>query len=97
MKYCTFNYIDGISLSDEVVAACSHQGQCDDDVKASMELPEVKAELDKIDKEQLVKELSEYGAWSDEELANHEDNLMRILWIAAGNISDGDYYDDEEE
>lgn len=94
MKYATFNYISEIELSDEVVNACSHQGQCDEDVKASMKLPEVKAQLDNIDKGQLVKELSEYGAWSDEELSNHQDNLMRILWIASGSISDGYYHED---
>lgn len=93
MKFATFNYIREIELTDEVVSMCSHQGQCDEDVKECMELPEVKAQLNSIDKAQLVKELSEYGAWSDQELSDHQDNLMRILWIAAGNILDGDFHE----
>lgn len=83
-----FNYIDCIELTEEVINLCSHQGQCDEDVKNCMLLPEVKKELAKIDPEALKKELEEYGAWDDEELENHEENLMRILWIAAGNAQD---------
>lgn len=83
-----FNYIGSIELPEDVVKACSHPGQCDEDVKNCMELPEVKAELSEIEPEQLRKELREYGAWDDEELKDHQTNLERILWIAAGNIQD---------
>lgn len=83
-----FNYIGSIELPEDVVNACNHSGPCDEDVDRAMELPEIKAELSEIDPEQLRKELSEYGAWDDQELANHQDNLKRILWIAAGNIQD---------
>lgn len=31
-----------------------------------------------------------YGAWDDEELSNHEDNLMRLLWLTAGAWADGE-------
>lgn len=30
-----------------------------------------------------------YGAWDEEELASHEDNLMRLLWLTAGAWADG--------
>lgn len=83
-----FDHIGSITLPLDVVRNCSHSGPCDEDVKRSMELPEVKAELAEIDPIQLRKELSEYGAWDDDQLLNHDDNLERILWIAAGNIDD---------
>lgn len=83
-----FNYIGSIELPEDVARNCSHSGPCDEDIKLAMQLPEIKAELSEIDRDDLKKELSEYGAWSDEELSNHEDNLERILWIAAGNIVD---------
>lgn len=83
-----FNYIGSITLPEDVVMLCSHAGDCEEDVIRCMELPEVKAELAEIDPEQLRKELSEYGAWDDEQLADHNANLQRILWIAAGNIQD---------
>ncbi len=89
MKTAYFNYIDGISLSDDVVRMCSHSGPCDEDVKRCLELPEVKKELDSIKPDALRRELREYGAWDDNELLSHSDNLERILWIAAGDISDG--------
>lgn len=81
-----FNYIGSIELTEEVATNCSHQGDCTSNVQRCLELPEIKLELSEIDPEQLKKELSEYGAWDDEKLSNHNDNLERILWIAAGNI-----------
>lgn len=64
----------------------SHQGPCDNDIAYLKTLPHIKRQLDKIDKDVLIKELGEYGAWNDGELLNHEANLDRILWIACGDI-----------
>lgn len=83
-----FNYIGSIELPEDVVHHCSHSGPCDDDVAAARMLPEIKAELAEIDPEQLRKELKEYGCWDDHELSDHDANLTKILWIAAGQISD---------
>lgn len=91
-----FNYIGSITLPLDVVKNCSHSGPCDEDIKRAMELPEIKAELAEIDPEQLRKELAEYGAWDDKELSDHTENLERILWIAAGNISDEMITEDKE-
>lgn len=94
-KAAYFNYIGSIELPISVAQACSHSGPCDMDIQTCMELPEVKAELSEIDPVQLIKELKEYGAWDSNELSNHEDNLARILWLAAGDICDNlsDDYD----
>jgi hypothetical protein len=46
----------------------------------------IRRQLERIDPEVLRKELREYGAWDDEDLADHAQNLQRILWIAAGDI-----------
>lgn len=86
-KIAQFNYFE-IELPEDVVSLCYHQGPCDDDIDRCIELPEVKAELAKLDPAELVKELRDYGAWDDNELADHSQNLKRILWIAAGNIQD---------
>lgn len=83
-----FNYIGSIELPEDVVRLCHHMGDCDEDITRCMELPEVKAELAEIDPVQLARELSEYGAWTDKELEDHNENLRRILWIAAGDIQD---------
>lgn len=72
-----------IELPDEAVTDCSHQGQCDEDVAYWVtRIPQ----LSELNPSILAMELKEYGAWDAEELADHEANLRRILWIAAGNI-----------
>jgi hypothetical protein len=81
-----FNYIGSIELPYDVARNCSHSGPCDEDVKRAMKLPEIQAELQEINPDDLRKELKEYGAWDENELQSHTDNLERILWIAAGNI-----------
>ncbi len=83
-----FNYIDCITLTLNIVNACSHSGQCDNDVKMCMQLPEIISQLNKIGSHQLIKELQQYGAWDMDELQDHQANLERILWIAANNIQD---------
>lgn len=50
--------------------------------------PAIRRQLDKIPADTIRAELSEYGAWDDDDLANDDDNLARIVWIAAGNIVD---------
>ena len=66
--------------------SASHQGECDADVAALAQIPQIKRQLAKIDPATLIAELLEYGAWDAEELQDHEQNLQRILWLAAGDI-----------
>ena len=66
--------------------SASHQGQCDADVLALSNHRKIRPQLERIDPEALRNELSEYGAWDEQELADHAQNLQRILWIAAGDI-----------
>ena len=87
-QYAYFNYICEIKMHIEDVKLCNHSGDCESDVRRCMELPEIRTQLDKIDRESLIEELSEYGVWDIDQLQDHENNLMRILWIAAGNIKD---------
>ena len=74
-----------LDMPAEAVSACSHQGQCDDDVAywaSRVTRP------DEITPEALATELKEYGAWDAEELADDDANWQRLLWIAACNIQD---------
>lgn len=64
----------------------SHQGQCDDDIEGLRRVPYVKAQLDKLDPADVRNELRGYGAWDTTELADDEQNLNRLLWLACGNI-----------
>lgn len=66
-----------------------HSGACDSDIAELMEMGSIKAQLSGIPPQVLSEELREFGAWDDSELANHGDNLARILWIACGDLVDG--------
>lgn len=75
-----------LAISRPDARSGSHQGRCDDDVFALSRVPYIAKQLAKIDPELLADELSEWGVWDDEELADHEQNLQRILWLACGDI-----------
>ena len=63
-----------------------HAGQCDKDIDGLRKDHKIANQLKMIDSEVLREELRHWGAWNDEELANHEHNLDRILWLACADI-----------
>ena len=75
-----------IQMSLAEAQSASHQGKCDDDVKALSELPHIAAQLADINPAILVDVLREYGAWDTEQLADHDQNIQRLLWSLAGDI-----------
>ena len=86
--WATFNRFE-LQMTKQQAASASHQGQCDADVLALSNVPAIRKQLNKFDPNALKLELREYGAWDDVELADHTQNLQRILWLAAGEIVDG--------
>jgi hypothetical protein len=77
-----------IKMTLEQARGASHQGRCDEDVEALLKLRHIQKQLQRISPTAIREELKEYGAWDEEELADHEANMQRIVWIAAGNIVD---------
>jgi len=67
-----------------------HNGRCDTDINYLLTVDYIRDQLNKISPALLAEELREYGAWDDEELADHEQNKARILWIACGDIVEQD-------
>jgi len=65
-----------------------HQGACDDDVESLCCVPYIAEQLARIDSWRLCEELKEYGAWDGDELADHDQNLRRVLWLACGDLCD---------
>lgn len=88
--WAVFNSIE-FQMTYTEAENCSHSGSCDLDVEFLVNTPKMKRQLDKIAPEKIANELREYGAWNDEELKNESDNRMRIVWIAACNITE-EYY-----
>jgi len=68
-----------------------HQGDCEESVKDLSDVKAIRKQLDKIDPETLKDELREYGAWEEEELLDHEQNLQRILWLVCADIIEDSY------
>lgn len=68
---------------------CTHPGPCDADIRDLSEKPYIASQLEKIDPGALKNTLAEYGAWDDTEIEDHDENLQRILWIACGDIAEG--------
>jgi hypothetical protein len=83
--WASFNRFE-IKMTLAQAQEMSHQGQCDEDVAHGRAIPAIKKQLDKLNPEALRAELKEYGAWDANDLSDHDANLNRILWIAAGNF-----------
>lgn len=87
MEIACFNRFE-LGLTRDDVDLCSHSGSCDNDVLMVSRRRYIVAQLDRIDKETLRAQLKEYGAWHEEELADHKENCLRIIWLAAGDIQE---------
>jgi len=84
-----FNYItESLNITKAVANECSKSGNNEYSVNYYMNLPKYRKQLDKLNKESVRAELNDLGAWEDDELENHEDNLQRLFWLSCGNISD---------
>jgi len=77
-----------LQITKNQALSCSHSGRCDDDVAALRLIPSIKRQLDKLKPELVAECLKEYGAWDAEELANHDANLDRLLWVACCDIAE---------
>lgn len=82
------NYGNDLKLTRNDANACTHSGPCDDDVNSIMTKPYIKKQLSALNPKTLAKELKEYGAWNTAELSSHTDNLIRWVWISAGDIAE---------
>lgn len=72
-----------IDLEQDAIDAIARPGPNDADVAHVAGLDYVKAQTDKIPPETLRRHLTEYGAWDDAELADHVQNVRRLIWLAA--------------
>lgn len=75
-----------IKLSDAEIGY--HSGACDFDIAYLLTVPYIAKQLSAIPPELIAAELEGFGAWNSEELADHEENKNRLLWIACGDIVD---------
>ncbi len=79
-------YIGEIEFTMGQLRSIPAQGSADDAVRAVSKEPNIKAQTDKWDTLKLVDELQGYGAWDEVELGDHDQNIQRMLWIAACDL-----------
>jgi hypothetical protein len=83
------NYGICLNITKREAMSCSHSGQCDAAVAALRKEPRIARQVKSLDPETLARELYNYGAWDEEELEDHDQNISRMLWIACGDIAEG--------
>ena len=83
--WTSFNRFE-LNITKAQVLATWHPGAMDDDIAALAKVPRIARQLKKLDPEQVRAELAEYGAWNEEELQDHAQNLQRVLWIGVCDI-----------
>jgi hypothetical protein len=77
-----------LRIPAECAADINHPGPADAVVDFWLKQPEIEAQMDSLSADTLASELRGYGVWEDEELADHEANLARLLWIAACDVDE---------
>jgi hypothetical protein len=88
-EIATFERFD-ITLPRDVALACSAPGRdAEPWIIQAMLAPALARQLVRLDPALVADELRQWGAWSDDELAQHHLNLRRIVWLAASNIREG--------
>ena len=75
-----------LSITKRQAINAYHSGSCDHEVMALSKEPNIRRQLVKLAPALVASELAEYGAWDSVELADHAQNLQRLLWIACGDI-----------
>lgn len=79
-------------MTREQAGSVSQGGKdASEDVAALRKVKGFAEQLDAIKADVLADELREYGAWEDEQLADHDANLTRLVWIAGNDINEGQF------
>lgn len=74
------NYLE-LEVPEFIVDVVPISGRADEAIDSIVSDDTVKPYLSNIDEESLRIELKEYGAWTNEELQDHQENIKRYLWI----------------
>jgi hypothetical protein len=88
MRYSASSSHIELNITKAQARQGSHMGKCDADIADLCKVPAIKRQLDKLDPALVASELRDYGAWDEKELADHEANLGRLLWLACGGVNE---------
>ena len=68
------------------VESVPSSGPADGAVSELVKVPRIAKQLAQVDPDELRRYLKEFGAWDVDELADHDANLARVVWIATGDL-----------
>ena len=86
--WASFNRFE-LNITKAQVLNAYHSGAMDDDIAALAKVPSIARQIKKLDPGQVRLELAEYGAWNDDDLQDHAQNLQRVLWCGVCDIWEG--------
>jgi hypothetical protein len=78
-----------LRITAEQASCAYHAGQCDADVRTLSGEEAIRSQLTALDPALVREELKRYAARDEGELADHGQNLQRLLWLAAADIVEG--------
>ena len=89
MKYYTNLYMLELSITKKQALSCTKPGvDATNDIHILRQDPSIKRQLKKLDPDKVWMELREWGAWDFTELADDNENLSRLLWLACVDIAE---------
>lgn len=80
------NYGNDLRLTRKDAEMFNGNGEQSQQVEMLLSKKYIQKQVNELNDENLVKELSEYGAWDSDELQDHNENIKRWLWISAHDI-----------
>ena len=83
-----------LNITKKQAVSPAHFGPRYKDVLDLSLIPFVRRQLEGIKANSIVSALSWYGIWNDEELSDHGENKLRLLWLACGDIDEEVMYED---
>lgn len=82
---------DGVLILRVILAdalPCAMPGQVDHKVRELSQRPYIARQLATVSPQAARAALRPFGVWSEYELRDHSANLLRLLWIACGDIQE---------
>ena len=79
-----------IPLTGEEINSICTMGSNDAAVESVCNKPCLRCWMTRYSKELIREEIRDYSDWTEEELSSDEENLQRLVWLLAWDVSEAD-------
>ena len=87
-RFNSSNYGNDLRITLQDALFCSQSGDMEQNVLMTIKKPYLNKQLEGLNPEKLAKELKDFGAWDNEELKDHQQNIIRWFWSSCCDISE---------